>query len=142
MTTLFIPGQGSVDLSVYRLNAEVKKYDERLMFTRNEDTGDWCVFIKMPRPEPPYPILGFGTEIPSVENVMMRLQKSDTMRNGDKIYNDVLKSQEKYRADLKYKTDQATEEAVEPIEFMMRKEGKSPIVKVFYSDKGGDASDN
>jgi hypothetical protein len=138
---MFIPGQGNVDTDAYRVDCAVKEYDERLMFTKNEQNGDWCIFIRMPRPEPPYPILGFGNTIPSVDAAMRRLKQSDTMRNGEAIYNDMMKSQEIYRKNLQYKADQASEESAEPVEFLMRKEGKSPVVKVFYN-KGGDASDD
>ena len=142
MATLFIPGQGVTDTSAYRVDRAVNEYDERLMFSRNEETGDWCIFIKMPRPAQPYPVLGFGNNIPTVDEALYRLRSTDTMRSGEAIYRDMIRSQEQYRANLKSKTDEAAEESAEPVEFLMRKEGKSPIVKVFYSDKGGDASDD
>lgn len=128
---LFIPNQGVVDSRAYLVDAAVKQYDERLMFSRNADTGDWCVFIDMPRPEPPYPVLGFGDDIPDPEIVVDRLRRGDTLRSGDRIYNEIVKSQEAYRSSLKYNADQAVDESVEVIEHFMRKEGKSPIVKSF-----------
>ena len=142
MTSLYIPGRGSMDIKAWRVDAAVKDYDERLMFAKNEETGDWCIFIKMPTPAAPYPVLGFGDNIPTVDEARQRLRSTDTMRSGEAIYRDMVRSQEKYRANLKSKTDEAAEEAAEPIEFLMRKEGKSPITKVFYSKKGGDASDD
>ena len=48
---LFIPGRGSVDTRVFKVDAAVKEYDERLMFDQHPDTGDWCVFVELPRPE-------------------------------------------------------------------------------------------
>lgn len=126
---LFIPGQGMMDTRAYMVDAAVKQHDERLMFSQNPDTGDWCVFIKLPRPADPYPVFGFGREIPEASVVLDRLKRADTMRNGDAIYKDMIRSQEAYRKGLEYKTDQAGEESVEVIEHMMRKEGKSPIVK-------------
>lgn len=126
---LFIPGQGMVDTRVYMVDAAVKKYDSRLMFGQHPDTGDYCVFIELPRPDQPYPVFGFGQEVPEVSVVLERLKQADTMRNGERIYNDMIKSQEQYRKNLEYKTDQAGEESAEVIEHFMRMEGKSPIVK-------------
>ena len=128
---LFIPGQGTVDTRAYMVDAAVKQHDERLMFAQNPDTGDWCVYIKLPRPADPYPVFGFGTDIPEVSDVIARLQRADTMRNGEAIYKDMIRSQEKYRKNLEYNTDQAGEESAEVVEHFLRKEGKSPIVKSF-----------
>lgn len=126
---LFIPGQGMVDTRVYRVDAAVKAYDSRLMFGQHPETGDYCVFVELPRPNEPYPVIGFGQEVPDPDKVVERLQRADTMRNGDAIYRDVVKSQEAYRKGLEYQTDQAGEESAEVIEHFMRREGKSPVIK-------------
>ena len=126
---LFIPGQGMVDTGVYRVDAAVKAYDSRLMFGQHPETGDYCVFVELPRPNEPYPVIGFGSEVPDPDKVVERLQRADTMRNGDAIYREVVRSQESYRKDLEYKTDQAGEESAEVIEHFMRREGKSPVIK-------------
>ena len=126
---LFIPGQGTVDSRVYMIDAALKEYDSRLKFDRNQDTGDWCVFIEMPRPEPPYPVIGFGDNIPDASIVLDRVKRGDTMRTGNTIYRDIVRSQEKFRANQDYKTDQAGEESAEVIEHFMRREGKSPVIK-------------
>lgn len=139
MTSLFIPGRGTVDTRAWRVDQAVNEYDERLLFAKNEETGDWCVFVRMPGAEPPYPVCGFGREIPSVDDVMIRIRRSDTMRNGDAIYKDLMRSQEKYRAELKYNGDQATDESVEVVEHFMRKHGKSPIIKSFSKGVSNDA---
>jgi hypothetical protein len=129
MSTLFVPGRGVMDFDAYRIDRAVNEYDERLMFAKNEGSGDWCVFVRMPGNEPPYPVCGFGYELPMLDDVMLRIHNADTMRNGDAIYNDMLKSQEKYRADLTYKSDQAGEESAEVVEHFLRKNGKSPVIK-------------
>ena len=118
-----------MDIRALKVENADRAYDERLMFARNEETGDWCVFIRMPRPAEPYPVCGFGREIPEVDDVMLRIRRADTMRNGEAIYKDLVKSQEQHRAALKYKGDQATDESVEVVEHFMRKHGKSPIIK-------------
>lgn len=139
MASLYIPGRGSMDIRAWKVDQAVNAYDARLMFAKNEETGDWCVFVRMPSPNPPYPVCGFGYDIPEVEDVMFRIRKADTMRNGDVIYNDMIRSQEKYRADLKYKGDQATGESVEVVEHFMRKHGKSPVIKSFSKGVSNDA---
>lgn len=134
---LFIPGRGVTDSKAVLVDAAVREYDSRLMFMQHPETGDWCVFIELPRPERPYPVIGFGETIPEPSVVVERLRRSDTMRNGDAIYREVVRSQEKYRANLKYQADEAGEESAEVIEHFLRKNGKSPISKVFMSSKGG-----
>jgi hypothetical protein len=128
---LWLPDQGYVSTDVWRVDQAVKAYDERLSFKFNDETQEWCVFIRMPGSAPAVPVLGFGASVPQVDVAMERLVRSDAKRNGEKIYDDMLRSQEKYRAELEYAASQASEEAAEPTEWLLRKHGKSPIVKSF-----------
>jgi hypothetical protein len=98
----------------------------------------------MPHGEPAFPIMGFGDTIPSVDNVLERLRKGDTLRNGDKIYNSILKSQMDYRKRFSSVADEARDESAEVIEHFLRQHDKSPVVKEFIKHdipKGGVASD-
>jgi hypothetical protein len=128
-----------MDTKAWRVDQAVNAYDERLLFAKNEETGDWCVFIRMPVPEPPYPVCGFGNDIPEVDDVMLRIRQADTLRNGEAIYRDVVRSQNKYRSALEYNTDQAASESAEVVEHLMRKHGKSPIIKSFSKGVSDDA---
>ncbi len=128
---IYIPGRGSVDSSVYKVDAAVRQYNERLSFKLNEDTQDYCIFMRMPYPEPDLPILGFGREIPHPDLACKRLWESDTMIHGDKILNDILKSQEDFKNAKRYAADQATEDSAERIEHVMRMKGNSPVIKSF-----------
>lgn len=144
MNSIYIPGHGEMSFAEARVDRAVRDYDERLFFARNAETWDWCVFIKMPRPEEPYPVVGFGKDIPSVDTVIQRIMAADTMRHGWQILDDIVKSQEDYKKKFKDKTDAAGEESAEHIEFMLRQHGKSPIIKEFINyevPKGGEASD-
>ena len=76
---VYIPGRGEMHFDELRIDYSVKKYDERLFFGRNADTGDWCVFIKMPRPMNPYPVIGFGQVVPPLDVVMERIQQANTI---------------------------------------------------------------
>ncbi len=128
---IYIPGRGSVDSSVYKVDAAVRQYNERLSFKLNEDTQDYCIFMRMPYPEPDLPILGFGREIPHPDLACKKLWESDTMIHGDKILNDILKSQEDFKNAKRYAADQATEDSAERIEHVMRMKGNSPVIKSF-----------
>ena len=129
MSSLYIPGRGSVSLKALKVDAIVNKYDERLFFGKNEDTGDWCIFVRMPRPQLPFPVIGFQDTIPEPEDALRRLKEADTLRVGNTIYNDVVKSQEDYRNKFEYKANEASAESAEVVEHLMRKHGKSPIIK-------------
>jgi hypothetical protein len=114
------------------------------MFARNEDTGDWCVFVRMPRPEDPFPVFGFGDRIPDPSEALSRIQEGHLVKHKERIWNEIVDSQAKYRSDLAYNGDQAVEESAEVVEFFLRQHGKSPVVKEFITSdvpKGGDASD-
>jgi len=142
--SIYIPGHGEMSFDEIRIDRAVREYDERLFFARNADTWDWCVYIKMPRPEEPYPVVGFGKELPRLDDVMMRIYNADTARHGWQIYDEIVKSQEKYRKDLRYKGDQASEESAEVVEHFLRQHGKSPVIKEFITadiPNGGDTSD-
>ena len=132
---IYIPGRGSVDSSVYKVDAAVRQYNERLSFGLNEDTGDYCIFMRMPRPEPNLPILGFGTSVPHPDEACKKLWESDTMIHGDKILKDILKSQEEFKNAKRYAADQAASDSAERMEKFMRGKGLSPVVKVFPNDK-------
>lgn len=137
MSGIYIPGHGEMSLDEIRIDRAVREYDGRLFFARNSDTWDWCVYVKMPRPEPAYPVIGFGAELPSLDEVMRRVHRSDTKRHGWQIYDEIVKSQEDYKKKFRDAADDATEESAEVVEHFMRKHGKSPVVKVFMnSDKG------
>jgi hypothetical protein len=135
MTNIWIPGKGEYDIRVYRVDKAVREYNERLMFGRNEDTGDWCVFIKAPSPQEPIAVLGFGDSIPEPDAAIKRLYESDTLRHGNKILDNVIREQEAYRKQLDYNADQATQDSAERIEHMMRMRGDSPIVKSFSKEE-------
>jgi hypothetical protein len=128
---IYIPGRGSVDSNVYKVDAAVRQYNERLSFKLNEDTQDYCIYMRMPYPEPDLPILGFGREIPHPDLACKKLWESDTMIHGDKILNDILKSQEDFKNAKRYAADQATEDSAERIEHVMRMKGDSPVIKSF-----------
>ena len=137
MSSIYIPGHGELSFDEYRIDRAVREYDERLFFARNNDTWDWCVFVRMPGSEPAYPVIGFGRELPPLDEVMRLVYRSDTKRHGWQIYDEIVASQEAYKKKFRDKADEATEESAEIVEHFLRKHGKSPVVKVFMNDKEG-----
>ena len=128
---IYIPGRGTVDSDVYKVDAAVRQYNERLSFKLNDDTQDYCIYMRMPYPEPDLPILGFGRKIPHPDLACKKLWESDTMIHGDKILKDILKSQEDFKNAKRYAADQASADSAERIEHLMRMKGDSPVIKSF-----------
>jgi hypothetical protein len=144
MSSIYIPGHGEMSFDEVRIDRAVREYDERLFFARNADTWDWCVFVKMPRPEPAYPVIGFGQELPPVDEVMRRVYRADAHKHGFQIYDEIMDSQEKYKQKFRDAADEASEESAEVVEHFLRQHGKSPVIKEFINydvPKGGEASD-
>lgn len=134
MARIYLPGAGMVDLSVARLDRAVREYDERLSFRLNEETGDYCAWIKTPRPHgpanpPEIPVLGFGPDVPPADVVLQRLMASDTRRHGDRVLHEIDRNNERIQQDKRLRADEARDETAEKLEFLMRNAGKSPVVK-------------
>ena len=126
---LWLPGYGITDSKAVRVEAALKAYDERLMFAKNEETGDWCIFVRMPRPKDPWPLFGFGDEIPEPAVAVEKVQEAHLVKNKERIWREIIDSQESYRRELDRQGDETSSETAEVIEFAMRKRGESPIVK-------------
>jgi hypothetical protein len=130
---IYLPGRGAYDVPVMQLHRAVEKYDDRLAFGRNQDNGQWCVFVKMPRGhKPPYvPVLGFSTnELPTVEEVLRRVEAADTRRFSKELlklvtddYLDQQKRVEKQGEDL-------NELFVEIFDYAYRKQGAHPVPRI------------
>ena len=140
---ILVPGQGMVNPAALRVSEAIKEYDERRRFGYNETNGDWIIYIVMPRDfeaayfidgQPVYPVIGFGTDVPDPEYALKRLYTADSRRKN------VLKrmNEENARLEAERKNEMAEfdEEMAERIEFELRKEGLSPISKVYFQLKG------
>lgn len=132
MTSLYLPGVGNVDPDVYRAHLVAHEYDDRLTFRVNEQTGDYCVFVKTPRPHsednpPEVPVLGFGKTIPSRDELLRKLDDADTLKHGDRLLRRIRKNNEAVLAQNKYKADQRIGEAAELMERPLRLEAMAPF---------------
>jgi hypothetical protein len=132
---IWIPGSlGVVDVSTWRLSQKIKEYDERLVLARNEDNGQWCVFIRMPRggdwPEL-MPILGL-TQPPhdardlDDQEVMHRIWNADTARHGTKILDDIVNTNADIRTGYEAKTNEAAAQVAEVAASVLQRAGKAP----------------
>jgi hypothetical protein len=140
MTSIYIPGRGYADTRAFRVDAAVNKYNERLSFDKNPDTGDWCIYMRMPSPEPSIPLFGFGDRIPEPDEAVKKLWESDTMVHGNKILLEIERSQNEFKKLLEYNANQASEESAEVLEHFLRKRGKSPIIKSMPKEVSGNDS--
>lgn len=137
---IWLPGKGEVDPLVWKVNLAVKEYDERLSVGRNEESGEWCVFIKMPPggdwPEL-FPVLGLGPQEPTdPEEVLRRIYKADTVRHGTKILNELNRGNDRR---MKEKYDDPADEAAmlmaEVMDYAHRRTGTAPYSRVHMNGR-------
>lgn len=136
VTKLWIPGMGEVNLEEYRVHKAVQEYDERLMFGRNMDTGDWCIFVKMPRGEDPVAVLGFGKRVPDPREAVQRADAANTRKHGAQIIEAMEKHNRALDAEKALRTGELSEVGAEILEYGFRKQGAHPSPRVFFPGKG------
>lgn len=133
-TKLWLPGQGVVDLEPLRVHRALQAYDERLVFGRNMDTGDWCAFVKVGPSRPPIPVIAFGDTIPHPDDAVRRCMAADTRRHSSAILNAVTRDEiarrEKASADA---NEEHREIFAEIMDYAYRKEGVHPVPRIFVS---------
>jgi hypothetical protein len=126
------------DLTERRLDKAVQEYDENLRFGRNEETGQYCVF-RIVRGERPLPILGF-TEMPDTDQIFKRLYKSDALRRGNEILDEINKHNAGIEAELESAASDASGMVAEGFEHLFHGVGKTPYRRVYgtnYTKTGG-----
>ncbi len=124
---------GMVDANIILVDNAVSEYDERLFIDRHRETGDWVVMIKMERPNPPYPVLGFGPNLPPKHQVMQRLIESDAQRND--IRGEINKANALREKHIDDQRREAVGESAEIVEYLSRKEGHLPEYKSYRKAK-------
>lgn len=106
----------------------VRQYDSELHFGRNEDNGQWCIFME--RNGAKIPILGFRG-IPHPDDAVKRLYNSDARRHGSKILDDMNKHNEKLRAAREDEIQDATGQLAEAAEHGAREDGLHDKPRIF-----------
>jgi hypothetical protein len=126
---IWLPAQHT-NRQLDRLNRALNQYDERLRFGRNEDNGDWCVFLCL-RGERPIPVLGFQDEIPEPDEMIRRVEAADTRKHGDKILIEMEEHNNRLRAEVREKADEAEWQLAEGMESFLHAQGKTPYTRIF-----------
>jgi len=121
---IYIPGRGELHLDEYRVHRAVQEYDERLMFGRNELTGDWCVFVKMPHGEAPVAVIGFGREIPDPAEAVRRADAANTRKHGSEILDASLRHNAAIRETFEEASAEGAEAVKEALDWAIRVEGE------------------
>lgn len=112
----------------------VHGYDQRLRFGRNEDTGQWCIFM-LNRNDAPLAILGFN-DIPHPDDALRRLLTSDARRRGKEILAEINKHNDDIKQGFEDKASEASGEAAEAFEWAFRQQGKHPVPRIFVPGRG------
>lgn len=142
---IIVPGRGVLNLDAEAVNRRIQEHDERLRFGFNQVNGDWVVYIRMPRNfeayyyiegEPVYPVLGFGSTIPTPDEAVTRLREADTMQHGLGILERMRRENAKIEANIREANEALNAEVAERVEFNLRKEGEvDKYAKVFFLSK-------
>ena len=116
----------------------VKEYDPNLDFGRNENTGQWCIFLKhgtsQATSKNDLPILGFDS-VPHPDAALRRLHQADALRRGREIMDSIERHNDSIRDGLERETDDAGGQLAETFEWAFRKMGKAPHSKTIITRK-------
>jgi hypothetical protein len=125
---IWLPGSGVTDLAAVRVDRAVNEYDEQLHFGRNEDTGQWCIFL-IRRGEAPLPVLGFN-DIPYPDDALKRLYQADAMRRGEEILDQMNRDNDKLREKDEEAVKQGIGIAAEAFEWGFRAMGSDKAKRI------------
>lgn len=131
--TFWVPSSHE-DKQAHLVNKAVREYDPDLSFGRNEQTGQWCIFLKhgtnLITSEGDLPILGFS-DIPHPEDAVKRLYQSDARRRGREIVDSIQRHNEALQKEADYRAKEASDATAEAFEWGFREMGAAPVSKVF-----------
>lgn len=128
-TSIWLPQKGDTNFAALRVDKAVREYDEQLSFGRNNDTGDWCIFL-LRRGEAPLPVIGFGSEIPHPEDAIKRLYRADAQRRGNEILDEINRHNKQIELARDVAAAEGEARLAEVAEWALRVEGKTPHKKV------------
>lgn len=129
---IYLPELGMVPDGTVRVVNELRNYDERLYLKRNPDSGEWCVYVKQEYGSilDDMPVLGLGAEIPTDWYfVLAKIQSMDTLRYAKDLLTDMNKSNARRQQAALNQRNDAVMEAAEHMEYALRREGNSPVIK-------------
>ena len=132
MTLIYVPGRGYMDSMAYLVDRKVTEYDERLYFSRNQETGDWCIFLKN-RTDADLPLIGWR-EVPSSDTAIKWLYEHDSVRHGEKMLDDMNRRNKDIDKQHDEKRSELTGEIAEHIEVVTRWTGNHPNPRIFVPE--------
>jgi hypothetical protein len=135
---IWLPGSGTVPVGSINASKAVEDYDPDLMLGRNEQTGDWHVFVKNgPHGGQPFPVMYLGTELPPYEEIRRLLYTNDVRRHGAKIIDAIEQRKAAERERLEKQHHDENADVAEHIEWGFRQMGSHPNPRIFVpSEKG------
>jgi hypothetical protein len=110
---------GTVPVKVWKIHNWCQQYDDRLTYRMNDETGQWCVFLKMPRPAQDMPL--FGQNQPNLPDVMEHIQRTDSWNYAKDLLDRVNKDNKRHE-------DQMAKKMIDPVG-----EGAE---KIFWATRG------
>jgi hypothetical protein len=132
---LWVPGFGNVPAHLRSAIKAVEEYDADLQLARNEDTGNWCVFIQRGDAEAPFPVFNLGAELPPPDRIKQMLYMADVRRRGHEIVRDVERNNDRRRAEIARETNEAAGELAETIESALRNAGATNHKKIYLNER-------
>lgn len=135
MSDIWLPGTGLVPAHIRSAQEAIEAYDSRLELGFNERNGEWVVLWKDGPDGAPYPVLGLGRELPGYEEIQRLLWQGDTVRRGGEVVRDVIRRNEKRKAEGRAELKDRAGEVAEALEYAFRRMGKTSYSKV-YIPKG------
>ena len=116
MATIYVPGKGHMDTTLFGIDRALHDYDDRLYLKFNEVQQEWCVYVKVPRGTgDDVPVLGLGTEKPHRDYVMEKIRSMDTMTHASKMLDVIDRHNQKIKDEQAYKFNEQVLEAGEKI---------------------------
>lgn len=135
MSDIWLPNVGLVPTNIRTAQQAVEAYDSRLELGFDERNKQWVVLWKDGPDGAPYPVMGLGRELPSYEKIQEILYRGDTVRRGGDVVRDVIRRNEKRKAEGRAKVSDRAGEVAEALEYAFRRMGKTSYQKI-YVPKG------
>jgi hypothetical protein len=132
--TLWVPGMGVVPTYLRPAMQAVEEYDADLRLARNDETGNWCVFIER-GDSPSFPVFNIGPELPSPDRIKQMLYMADVRRRGHEIVRDVERNNARRKAELEAVTADAAGEVAEAVESALRHAGATSHKRVYLNER-------
>lgn len=125
---------------VAQVRQRVKEYDANLDFGLNEETNQWCIFLRHgtmeAATEGDFPILGFRG-IPTPDEAVHKLWQTDAVRRGRKVLDDIDAHNDRIRKENEKRHQEVDAQVAEVAEWGFRHvdSPKNPNRKYFFKSK-------